>query len=145
MKMKPDWLKEIEEREAKATNGPWHTGGYFLNRETNKLDLTSVWGPINHAAGHQSGKQIVRGGAVEKNDGEFIAHARTDITALLQALNKAYEALERIAVDPDCGCSPCHLACRQEDVIRDENSEMREIARAALSFNPATREKGLKL
>ena len=42
------------------------------------------------------------------------------------------EALEGIAEDPGCGCTPCTGACQTKDTLRDELVEIREQAHAAL-------------
>lgn len=82
--MTPEKLNEIKARADRATPGPWTldedyrdkeiTGGVentYLDSRTGKRRLAYIWDTDTKAG---------------KNDAEFIAHARTDIPALLQVI-----------------------------------------------------------
>jgi hypothetical protein len=84
---KNEWLNSVKRRLAEATPGPW----YFIN--DNKIPKE------NRIESHS--KQFICKGAedtspwnINKEDGEFIANARTDIELLIQLLEN-YE--QRIA------------------------------------------------
>lgn len=87
---KPDWIKPIEEREAKATPGPWERLQRYPKVEVpdNKNEVCNVRGIV--VVGPR--KAVSCG-----DEADFIMQARTDIPRLLSALNKALEALEGIS------------------------------------------------
>lgn len=97
-------LKEIKERAKKATPGPWvwRVPGYLCNKYIDALILDS-----NCTCKCDSG---VWSSGVE--DSDFIAHARTDIPKLIEALEEANEklrvvgdSLEILMTDKNnCGC-----------------------------------------
>ena len=72
-----DRLKEIKERAAKATPGPWRAEGSFIFDENH----SGWWPPLVE---------------VHKNAGnaEFVAHSREDIPHLIRRLEETEKALE---------------------------------------------------
>jgi hypothetical protein len=72
-----DRLKEIEEREQKATTGPWHGQNWVVRMDTAQ-GLTQY---------------------MKNND--FIAHSREDIPYLLERLRDAENKMREMAVDPE--------------------------------------------
>ncbi|MET1027700.1 MAG: hypothetical protein ABWY00_11070 [Dongiaceae bacterium] len=84
----PD-LTDIAERSAKATPGPWQV----LTEEL----VDAAW--IN-AAGPDDDLPIAlfdyRNGDENKANAEFLAHARTDIPRLLEALREARQRIEHL-------------------------------------------------
>jgi len=93
--MTEDELKRIEERESKATKGPWETGDgspefYHEGRDAVVcLDLATIEGMAVLAKLNFHLPNW-------ENDSEFIAHARTDIPALVaevRRLNKVIETM----------------------------------------------------
>ena len=68
--MDAKYLAEIKAREQAATKGPWEysQAGHIYCKETGLIDTVAFVG--------ESGKQAVK-------NASFIAHARTDISALL--------------------------------------------------------------
>ena len=76
----PKQLKEIRERADKATPGEWEdeTWGTYYTPEG--IGLTSVGG-IRYVSSWEEFKQ-------DKKDVEFIAHARQDIPALLDEVDR---------------------------------------------------------
>jgi len=76
--MTPEELKEIDERADKATPGPWTT-------ETPKKDEDGWTQGVSVASTGRGSiiYSLTEGGAFPYNDRYFIAHARTDIPALL--------------------------------------------------------------
>ena len=86
----PERLREIEEREQKATKGPWvvkeYDGGHKgVNVKTDPHDLAS-W-PQTIFAPHVQYDGFGSGGAVI-TDADFIAHARKDIPDLLAEVKR---------------------------------------------------------
>jgi hypothetical protein len=101
-------LREIRERADKATKGPWeHMGGSGIR----------VFGIPKEDPGWKYG--ICNCHTVPPDDGdvrnaEFIAHSRSDIPALVEALVEALEAIDRsIARSDDYGDSHCSQPIRQ--------------------------------
>lgn len=74
----PERLAEIEARAKAATPGEWEAFGLFGNE-------AHVW--VN-------GRLIASG--LTRNDARLVAHARTDIPALLRDLRTAREALANV-------------------------------------------------
>lgn len=89
--MKPEKLKEIEERHVKATKGPWEAG---LGRENN-----SVFSPAPHQNRAKANMRLFsicyRENEIANVD--FIAHSHQDISDLLAEVKelKAKFASER--------------------------------------------------
>ena len=93
--------KEIEVIKARAdaaTGGPWvyspdrHTGDYCIHRQHAREEYDS----ISHDDGVIGSSEWIW---INDSDGDFIAHARQDIPALLadrEALLKRIKGLERI-------------------------------------------------
>lgn len=75
--MRPD-VGAIREREQKATPGPW---------ESTPNDSVVMW----HESDEDPEPVRINIGTLHKGDAEFIAHARSDIPALLDALEAAEE------------------------------------------------------
>lgn len=82
----PDWMKPITEREQAATEGPWVFSGDLCNG--NHLEREGrPRPPIIEATG---GMQWQCG----REDGEFMAHARTDLPLVRDMLRLVGEALK---------------------------------------------------
>lgn len=81
MEMDEVKLKEIEDRAAKATKGPWI---YFGEPENNVF-----WGQIRSAAEDGHFDHIANTPELDERDGdmEFIAHAREDVPLLCQYIH----------------------------------------------------------
>lgn len=81
-------LKEIEDRAAKATEGPWV---YFGEPQDNVF-----WGQIRSVAEDGSFAHITDTPELDErdNDMEFIAHAREDIPALCKAIRELRAEME---------------------------------------------------
>lgn len=77
-------LQEIEEREKKATKGPWHVSG----RVRHHIKNIDNWYILE-------GKQL-DGGFRQVADADFIATARADIPYLLARLRDAEEVIDMI-------------------------------------------------
>lgn len=115
-------LREIREREQKATKGPWEYDGCSV---TNWHDDTFEMEWIPNGKGSDGFR------AVNKNwkaDADFIAHARTDIPWLLAQLTAILEDNQRLAKElerftensrigtcVDCGASIWFREARIED------------------------------
>ena len=76
-------LREVKEREARATKGPWRLGHHRGFGEEHDVD-----GP--------DGEDLagVRGMFYYRADAEFVAHARRDVPWLVEALEGALAELE---------------------------------------------------
>ena len=77
--MNESQLREIEQRAAKATEGPW------------KVEASTEGDWVL-----DSRDDVIAGTFVQEGDAEFIAHAREDVPALIAALKRAYKALEAV-------------------------------------------------
>lgn len=112
--MTDEELRAIEDRLAKATPGPWYSSNDAVPwRKDQRLpfDDKGAWVKTcpcdeNADEGPRDAKDIVVGGAQDEQggavgvlsneDAAFIAHARTDIAALLEEVrNLRYEIIER--------------------------------------------------
>lgn len=100
---KVDWLKQIEERCANATEGPWtwEPVGEFDGEASNAGGFTyqHICAGYKGVADtyHASGMQCPDGSVIEarngnKADADFIAHAREDVPRLISALRDAWGA-----------------------------------------------------
>lgn len=93
-------LGEIEARANAATDGPWR------RYETVQAD-TFVLGPRGLLF-----DDVVSGPTYARSNAEFIAHARTDVPALVAALRAVLEvadvADELASLDPDQECGLVH-------------------------------------
>lgn len=77
-------LAEIRAREQAATPGPWHAES--IGSGVRHLDRNCDWYAADLPDGYNlPGRQGVDGG---QNDGEFIAHARTDVPRLLAEVER---------------------------------------------------------
>ena len=76
-------LREVKEREARATKGPWRLGHHRGFGE-------------EHDVGGPDGEDLagVRGMFYRKADAEFVAHAREDVPWLVGALEGTLAELE---------------------------------------------------
>ena len=102
--MTPVQLAEIREREAKATAGPWRSnhGRHTVLDKGHKKYISKRTGyvPEPHTMG--DGET----GYMTTDDADFIAHARTDIPALLAALDAAASLAKEIENHCPCGARP---------------------------------------
>ena len=89
-------LDEIEARANAATEGPWR------KFQTAQTATTYVVGPRGFLAGG-----LIIGETYERDNAEFIAHARTDVPWLIEQVRKRDAALRAVmdlhAPDPYCG------------------------------------------
>lgn len=92
-KITPDNLPEIEARANAATEGPWSM--YWEREGVGSL----VAGEVKHTnnglrvadwLAEFDAESLDGDTAKAENDGEFVAHARTDIPALCEALREAW-------------------------------------------------------
>jgi hypothetical protein len=85
--MTPD-LEQIKQRADKATPGPWHDVWF------GSLNCGVIW------RGEEANKRTVLAGTqIEiRADAEFVAHARTDIPALLAHIDELTAENERLAL-----------------------------------------------
>ena len=108
-------LDTIEQRANAATEGPWEASAHdHAAGDVPILDRTGHYLVICPDCG-------VRGG-YERADAEFIAHARSDVPALLAEVRRLRAAAERVrelhewycagceGTDPECGpmCRHCY-------------------------------------
>lgn len=83
-------LDEIEARTTAATEGPWEVKPYRDERRKEEGDIDSITGPGPTIIVEQLGCNCCDVGlSVADPDAEFIAHARTDVPALVAALEAA--------------------------------------------------------
>lgn len=82
-------LKEIDERCAAATLGPWHTSAGTSIIQTAHI-TRDVWQIADVGSNSQSTKW---------GDQKFIAHSRTDLPAVVKALRVMTEASKKILDD----------------------------------------------
>ena len=104
---------------SKHTPGPWR---YNCDGEGRKI-MSADGGTVARLS-HLAGPYGTRG---RKSDSEVIANGH-----MIAAAPLMYEALERIAKVPDCGCWPCRSQCESVENLRIDAEEIRELARAAL-------------
>ena len=76
-------LREIKEREARVTEGPWRLGHYRGFGEEHDVDGPEGWALPGE-----------RGMFYRKADAEFVAHAREDVPWLVEALEEALAELD---------------------------------------------------
>jgi hypothetical protein len=95
-----NWLKEIEEREAKATPKPWvfNSGGnsygaWFAIKEEGSPSWENI--AVSTEKTEAQAEKVRR-------DYEFIAHARTDISTLLEACNAYRKAIKEAPHEEVC-------------------------------------------
>ena len=86
--MNAKYLAEIKAREQAATPGPWE-------EKTNRHPQCNgePWGWISGAAGN-----ITWSGYVGKTNADFIAHARTDISALVAEVERLQQEITQYQV-----------------------------------------------
>lgn len=103
--MNDDELMEIRERERVATPGPWSAGEAREPQPKQK----DPWGSWGASIDSESGIEIVAGGnddergwfeygAIKQVDANFIAHARQDIPALLDEIERLRAEKERVCM-----------------------------------------------
>lgn len=87
----PDKLREIEERCEKATEGPWFYdwGNWEIESRSDSSFRTSVCSMTPEDRLSCDGQE--QNPVDSSDDGEFIAHARTDIPKLLKVIEKLME------------------------------------------------------
>lgn len=81
-------LDQIEARAKNAPDGPWSTGGYFNPGRENETQ--NVWGPTPE--GCQSGEILASD--CKTSNARFLAAARSDVPALVQALRLAVNEIK---------------------------------------------------
>ena len=79
--MKQEKLEAIRKRAEKATEGPWKWDGDFTYKKRGMLEPL-IW------------ESDYKGIGVEETDAEFIAHAREDIPALLDEVERLKTELD---------------------------------------------------
>lgn len=108
-------LDEIKARAAAATEGPWVNDSTEIGRPFPGTDTIDVW--VAESC-HPNGD-----GIDGEADAEFIAHARTDVPALVAAVEAVLE-LHHAQCDHAI-CIECHFTtpCPTVAVIRDALGE----------------------
>ena len=98
-------LAAIRARADAATEGPWEWEGEAgedrLQFDNSLIACRGTEDPVLCAWGHDA-----YGIDVGKADAEFIAHARTDLPALLAAVEAVLELHDMGEACPDCGAGP---------------------------------------
>ena len=87
--MTDDELAEIEARAEAASSGPWERGGKWAETSVYAGDGVMVAGQWDYE----------EGGISEEADAVFIAHARTDIPALLAHIRAQALTIERLRAE----------------------------------------------
>jgi len=82
-------LDAIRKRCAAATKGPWHWCNYVTTG-----DRTWYWNVTSDLRGICGGHDKKKSTAPTDADGDFIAHARTDIPALLEEVGRLTKLLD---------------------------------------------------
>ena len=88
--MSEDELSAIEERAERATPGPWHA-----HRDADSIGL----GPIVFVHIPRADKDrsyALTNGERENSNRDFIAHARTDVPALVAEVRRLRGAMEKV-------------------------------------------------
>lgn len=88
-------LDEIEARANAATEGPWEVEHHYA-RGVGRYVVSEVHPPVE-CEGNGAG------GVYRSEDAEFIAHARTDVPALVSALRAVLE----VHAETPYGCAVC--------------------------------------
>lgn len=118
----PSALLEIEERAGKATAGEWHVDGFHTSAVIHE-EKPRIFNRICETDSEHFPN------ANWRHDAAFIAHARTDIPALLQHISALQEQIER-AREPSGKAMLAHAGPTIADAIaaaREEGAkEMRE-------------------
>ena len=96
-------LEEIKAREQAATKGPWNHNG--------KLDIRQDFGEWLC-------------GAVKESDADFIAHARTDIPALIAEV-------EQLRQDKECCLQTAKCNAEFYDETKKENATLKKVSELA--------------
>jgi hypothetical protein len=102
--MTDEELKQIEERAANATRGPWRSE-FRHAREVVTEGEKNVWGNDQHVANLRPEHSLRTPGGVSlhngtyceeqnENNAEFIAHAREDVPALVAEVKRLRAALQ---------------------------------------------------
>ena len=111
-----DRLDAIRGRADKATEGPWEAS---LRNPADPLDATIIDAEACNGMWVASSDDDER----EYENAEFIAHARTDVPALVDALIRVLERCERAIASPapDGEMRQAYIAMRETaEIIRDE-------------------------
>jgi hypothetical protein len=103
-------LDDIDARQQAATEGPWCTDSWEIYQGTEYLPGISQW--IGETCrGTSSPEQ-------DRADAEFVAHARTDVPALLAEIRRLREAMDQIRhLHTDSPMGPCPV-CIDADADR---------------------------
>lgn len=108
----------IRAREEAATKGPWRT--WIDNGERRGAAVETSW---SHDADGSDTELITDW--CSPSDAEFIAHARTDVPRLLQALEGAEAALARYAAAMDETSKRLNQQVLDRDIHRDPEAAIR--------------------
>lgn len=100
-----DRLDEIQARADQATEGPW-------SRFETVMADTFVVGPRGFIR-----EDIVSGPTYERENAEFIAHARTDVPALVAAVRKVASLHRPVSVEGFDVCERCSSLAGSDAVV----------------------------
>lgn len=95
----PEEIAAIRERAEKATSGPWQYEQYEVDPLSDTAKL--------YYSGSEKPFADFRGDLNQDQDAEFIAHARTDIPALLANIEELEQALYKISQLCPPRCKTC--------------------------------------
>ena len=125
--MTEEQLRQIEERANKATEAPWIAHPRSIHNSDDGEERSGLGFDIDGPPEPQLRGQFSRG-----KDAVFIAHARTDIPALIAEVRRLREALEGIEKMPclaellgepggypECGCARCQARVALEGEKHD--------------------------
>ena len=93
--MTDERLAEIRERLAATTPGPWHTHDYGSPADEEPTARVVHTGNFDWDAITYDGDYVVMLDSESRDDADFIAHAPTDIAALLAEVNRLRGELDR--------------------------------------------------
>ena len=124
-----DRLNEIEARANAATEGPWESDEYTEIDPDGFYELSRVIAP-DPDDGEDYAIGVVHVGIL-RPDATFIAHARTDVPALVAALREALEFAERWEASPAVGYNSAEQW--EFDTLRDAGRDLRAAIEEKLS------------
>ena len=131
-----NWLDEIEQRAAKATEGPWN---WQINQDDETGTVITAKNNHNENYGHGpfgSTNLLTTIGSsavlAHHEDAAFIAHSREDIPRLVKRVRELEEFVKTVHhyLAPDTPCSAWTETCTDEVVDCDDCMEKK--ARALL-------------